>query len=190
MSLRSSCFSKWALAAQLFSTCVLVRLCLYGRFCKTLLLKSCSVPKEDVCRCGGRTPLGQNPEGGRKEVVPCVRDVPSGLVSRNHRSGGVVVADANLAWFGSQGAVVGEEMPSSHQLLGGICLLAVSSKAGTGPWVLEGHGDPNAPIPSLVQPMGESLGVRWALPKQWPDSTEVPRTTSGFDENQEQFVWD
>lgn len=59
--LRSSCFLERALAAQLFSTCVLAKLCLYGSFCKTLLLKSC-VPKDDACRCKGRAPLGQNPE--------------------------------------------------------------------------------------------------------------------------------
>lgn len=87
---------------QLFSTCVLARLCLYGSFCETLLFKSCCVPKEDVCQCRGKAPLGQNPGGGRK-VVPYIRDMPSGLVSRNHRSGGVVAADTRLAGFGSRG---------------------------------------------------------------------------------------
>ena len=83
-----------------------------------------------------------------------------GLFPETTGLGDVVAADTSLVWLESRGTVVGEGMPSSRRLLGGICLLAVSSKAGTGLRMLEGRGDPNAPIPSLMEPTGESSGVR------------------------------
>lgn len=80
----------------------------------------------------------------------------SGLLCRNCRSWGTVAAGTRLAQFASQAAVEGEGMPLA---VGGVCLLAVPCRAGTGLCVLEGGGDPSAPIPSLVRPMGQSLSV-------------------------------
>lgn len=133
--------------------------------------------------------LGENPGGGRK-VVPCVRNVLSWLISRNHGSGFVSGSyhKPGMTWV--SGCHSGRGDAQQPLVVGGICQLAVSSKPGTGLWVLVGCGDPNAPVPPLMQPMGGILAISWALPKLWPDGAEAPRTTSGFDKNQEQFVWD